>query len=156
MIDVLLRHLKFKGSVGASARLKIISLWQAIGRTGEVALASFTTARWNDIIDNIEFVWRDEKNGKEYLMSFFTDFLSYKLSFYHALGCHIVLGGLENGYSTSMNREDEWLFPDLAAVRKHSPPLIKLFDEIRKECPQMIDATRKSIFFPQKLQYTND
>ena len=144
MISVLLREEKFKGLLGASGRLKIISLWQAIGRTGEVALASFTTARWNDIIDNIEFVWREDKGGKEYLMSFFTDFLSYKLSFYHALGCHILLGGLEYGYSTVMSRDDEWLFPDLAAVRKHSAPLIKLFDDIRKVCPHMDDATRKS------------
>jgi hypothetical protein len=107
-----------------------------------VALASFTTAKWNDVIDNLEFIWKEEEPGKEYLMSFFTDFLSYKLSFYHALGCHIMLGGLQEGYSMVMNREDEWLFPDLAAVRNHSAPLIKLFDEIRKECPQMDDATR--------------
>ena len=147
MITTLMTDEKFSGSDGASARLKLICLWQALGRTGEVALASFETAHWNDVIENLEFLWREEKTGKHCMMSFFCDFLSYKLSFYHALGCYLILGGGQNAYTNGMKREDEWLFPDLAGLKNHSAPLIKLFDDLRKLCPQMDDATRKYSLF---------
>ncbi len=37
-----------------SNRLKLIMLWQAIGRTGEVALSSWNDAHWNEQIDNLQ------------------------------------------------------------------------------------------------------
>ena len=125
-----------------SNRLKLIMLWQAIGRTGEVALSSWNDAHWNEQIDNLQSVWKDVKTSKEYCMTFFGDQCSFAMNFYHAVGCYFAMGGGCDHYKGDMDRSMDWVFPDLAAVSDQSKPICDIFNALRPFCRDMDDATR--------------
>jgi len=105
MMTIILTQDEMNNAKWISNRFKLICLWQAIGRTGELALSSWKTAYWDSALDNLAWMWKDEKNSKEYLMIFFPDAEGFVMDFYHALACYLVFGGGVGDYSRGMDAD---------------------------------------------------
>ena len=93
-------------SVWIANRLKIIFLWQSVGRTGEVALSSWRTAYWSSQDQMLGLTWKEIKTGKEYLMTYFSDANGFIMDFYHAVGSYLIDGGGWANYKGSLDRNE--------------------------------------------------
>ena len=115
-------------------RLAILVTFHAVGRAGESACSTWTSAVWDRDLGNLLINWSELKTGKIVVfasreiflykfyfsmilgdsdpMNFFSDVSSMDIDFYHAMACYLIMGG-EN---TKLSRGDEsnWIFPDLA------------------------------------------
>lgn len=107
-------------------RIKLILLWLAVGRTGEVANCSWKHSHWNNRIGNLQMSWREDKTGHEYMMNFFPDAKGYTTCYLHAFACYFVMGGGTDLYNSDTEREHDWIFPDLAGVMVPSKSILKL------------------------------
>lgn len=110
----------------------------AVGRSGECALATWSSATWDYDVESLTMNWNDNKTATQDPMNYFVDNSSYQMCFYHALFCHLTsscggsrkrasqpssTSGVLPAFSTLLappppiENEIEWIFPDLAIMQ---------------------------------------
>ena len=137
-------------------RLAILMTFHAVGRAGESACSTWTSAVWDRDLGNLLINWNEMKTGKivVYLtlksvfhkfcsvtilgdsdpMNFFSDVSSMDIDFYHAMACYLIMGG--GNAKLSLNDESNWIFPDLARNKDSASSLVtKYIREALADCP---------------------
>jgi hypothetical protein len=89
-------------------------LFCAVGRSGEVATATWGSARWCNIHRNLILNWSEMKTGDSDPMNFWPDFQYFELDFYFQLFLYLSTGGGIARIKNPINAV--WIFPDLAAL----------------------------------------
>ena len=96
-------------------RLAILMTIHAVGRAGESACSTWTSAVWDRDLGNLLINWNELKTGKIVVcvtrksifhkfclsmisgdsdpMNFFSDVSSTDIDFYHAMACYLIMGG---------------------------------------------------------------
>lgn len=101
----------------------------AAGRSGECALATWDSAKWDQDMENLSMNWNDKKTSTQDPMNFFIDYSSYEICFYHSLFCSLILNGsgkaVRSKITTSVSSTSssvaksipdiQWICPDLAS-----------------------------------------
>jgi hypothetical protein len=101
-----------KQIVGVKERVALVTNYLAIGRAGEVGLASFALSHWSTVYECANMYWQEQKRGKQVPLNFFPDIDCMELDFYNAMGHYFIVGG----DSSSVTSEPEtWIFPYLRA-----------------------------------------
>lgn len=94
------------------------TLYQAFGRAVEVASLEFGSMVWNSSLGCVEADWRELKTGKSAMMSFFADYKSYKVCWYHAMFCYILSRG--QGFEIMVNdpltEGSKFVFPAFVSI----------------------------------------
>lgn len=120
-------------------RLAVVMTFLAVGRAGEVACSTWTSASWDRDYGNLIMEWNEIKTGAtvEHLthqcaylnfvttdflaqicvgesdpMNFFSDADHMELDFYHCLSCYLILGG--GNAKLSQSGDCNWIIPDMA------------------------------------------
>ena len=89
-------------------------LFCAVGRSGEVATASWDSARWCNLNKNLILNWSELKIGDSDPINFFPDFDTFEIDFYFQLAIYLSLGGGISKFSCPL--ESLWIFPSLATL----------------------------------------
>lgn len=137
-------------------RLAILMTFHAVGRAGESACSTWTSAVWDRDLGNLLINWNELKTGKIVVfasreiffykfcfsmilgdsdpMNFFSDVSSMDIDFYHAMACYLIMGG--GNAKLSRGEESNWIFPDLARNKDSASSLVtKYIREALADCP---------------------
>lgn len=95
---------------GVKDRVALVTNFSAIGRSGEVAMTSYSLAHWDHVQNAMCLHWQEPKRVKQMPLSFFPDMERMELCWYHAFACYVLVGA----DSSSLSAEPEtWIFPHL-------------------------------------------
>lgn len=84
------------GTADALKRRFIICItFCAVGRSGECALATWDSAKYDHDLNNLYMNWNDRKTSTQDPMNFFVDYSSYSICFYHSLFCNLIVHGTD-------------------------------------------------------------
>lgn len=101
------------GSADSAYRsFALVMLFCAVGRSGEVATASWDSARWCNINKNLILNWSELKTGDSDPMNFFPDYDTFEIDFYFQLAIYLILGGGISKFTCPL--DSLWIFPSLA------------------------------------------
>ena len=93
-------------------RLAINMTFLAVGRAGEAACSTWSSAVWDHDLGNLLMDWSEIKTGDSDPMNFFSDKSSMAIDFYHSLACYLALGG--GNAKLSQTTDCNWIMRVLA------------------------------------------
>ena len=96
-------------------RFVLVMTYCSVGRSGEVGVATWNTAHWDEDQENLCMDWSELKTNQQKPMIYFSDALSYHIDFYHAAATYFITGGGKQYLgSCGGNINENWVFPNLA------------------------------------------
>ena len=117
------KYVKQTGSAESTYRSFALGmLFCAVGRSGEVATASWDSARWCNINKNLILNWSELKTGDSDPMNFFPDFDTFEIDFYFQLAIYLMLGGGMSKFNCPL--DSLWIFPSIATLEAGAAPTI--------------------------------
>jgi hypothetical protein len=106
-------------------------LFCAVGRTSEVATATWDSARWCNIYHNFVLNWGESKTGDADPMNFWPDYHNFELDFYFHMFLYLSTGG---GIAKCTQPIDSvWIFPALAKLTNPSTAISKFIADLMTE-----------------------
>ena len=104
-------------------RWAFVNAFHAVGRTGELADATWNNSYW-DSDDHVPYIlWNERKVAKQSWLNFFCDFQHYEICWFHSLACYLVMGGGSQAYISSKFKEsffENALCPEIASLTSNS------------------------------------
>ena len=97
-------------------------LFCAVGRSGEVATASWDSARWCNLNKNLILNWSELKTGNSDLINFSPDFDTIEIDFYFQLAIFLSLRGGISKFSCPL--DSLWIIPSLATLEAGAASII--------------------------------
>lgn len=98
-------------------------LFCAVGRSGEVATASWDSVRWCNLNKNLILNWSELKTGDSDPINFSPDFDTFEIDFYFQLAIYLSLGCGISKFSCPL--DSLWIFPSLATLEAGAASTIK-------------------------------
>ena len=94
----------------------MIKSFQAVGRTGEVGISTWTRAGW-DFDQECEIEqWGEVKTRDVKLMTHHPDYDCMEMDYYHAMGMYCMFGAGSDKLIPG-NADSQWVFPELGILK---------------------------------------
>ena len=112
-----LSKMENREAIEAMENRAIINMcFHAVGRSGEVGLASWNGSYYEHDIEVPILDWNEMKTGHQNLMTLVCDSEHWEIDIIHSFAAYFVFGGGSNGYNNIMDRSHNWMFPSLACL----------------------------------------
>jgi hypothetical protein len=117
-LSLICRNILQQGTaISTAKRFALVMTFQAVGRSGEVALTNMDneSASWDEDSECLILDWSEVKTTRQKTINFFCDYSNFELDFYHAFACYLCCGGglMFPGNSKIDVQTNCWLFPNL-------------------------------------------
>jgi hypothetical protein len=116
---------------GSEDRAVLVSVFQAIGRAGEIGNTTWDSLDWDGDNEHIAVDWGELKTGQQYLMTFHPDASDWVLCSFHAMACYLIMGPTAVRSSTA-EAEANYMFPAYVHLGDASTKVSNVLDKCRK------------------------
>lgn len=117
----------------------MIMAFGAMGRAGEVGLASYNLSWWCTIYEAFTMMWQQRKRVTQVGLNWFCDFCCMELDFVHCMACYMLVGADSSSIAAD---EDTWMFPFLRTnTSSKVTEMLKKFVGVVPGVPDDVTAT---------------